>query len=108
MYSAFENEFELIPELEMVLNNEYYLEYDVLDPQISTGTRSSKEYIRWLQVSLNSILKLKPALKITGILDGNTKDALKLFQKKFKIIPQKTVPDEKTEAALIRAGASSP
>lgn len=94
--SAEENEFELIPELETSLTYE-----------VSHGTRESKEYIKWLQASLNKILKLKPLLSVNGIMGPGTKARIKFFQRS-KGLPQTGKIDNATEAALQKAGATPP
>ena len=89
-------EYELIPELETLLTYE-----------VKYGTRESKDYIKWLQTSLNKILGLKPLLTASGVMGPGTKARIKLFQQR-KGLPQTGQIDDATEAALQKAGATTP
>ena len=71
-------------------------------PQID---RKSKNYILWVQANLNQILGLK--LPKNGVLGTETVNAIKQFQRKSKIDPGGKM-DVKTEAAMIKSGATAP
>jgi peptidoglycan hydrolase-like protein with peptidoglycan-binding domain len=68
-------------------------------------SRQSPEYLQWLQQSLNQILGLR--LAVDGDVGPSTRAALRTFQQKQKIDATGGLGD-KTEAALIAAGAGRP
>jgi len=80
-----EGEFELIPELEFLNEAE-------IPPQ-----KNSKEYIRWVQRSLNNILGLK--LKEDGVMGMQTRSAIRSFQQKVGLVAD-GIPGPKTHQAL--------
>ena len=77
----------------------------VLLPEISSISRSSSEYIKWVQSSLNKILNLN--LVVDGISGTYTKSAIRSFQSKNRLTVDGIVGPI-TEGALLRAGASPP
>ncbi len=89
------DEFEFAPEFEFL--ESLFNEYEA--PAIS---RSSREYIKWVQQSLNKILGL--ALVVDGISGVQTKSAIRNFQSRQGLTVDGVVGPI-TEAALIRAGA---
>ncbi len=68
-------------------------------------SRSSPEYIRWVQTSLNQILRLR--LAVDGISGPQTRSAIRSFQLRQGLTVDGIVGPQ-TEAALISAGASPP
>jgi peptidoglycan hydrolase-like protein with peptidoglycan-binding domain len=67
--------------------------------------RSSSEYAKWVQSSLNKILGLK--LAVDGIIGTQTRSAIRRFQSQKGLVVDGIVGPI-TEAALIAAGASPP
>jgi hypothetical protein len=67
--------------------------------------RSSRDYIRWVQQSLNRILGLQ--LAVDGISGTQTRSAIRSFQKQRGLAVDGIV-GKQTEAALITAGAGRP
>lgn len=67
--------------------------------------RSSSDYVRWIQSSLNNILGLNSA--VDGIIGPQTRSAIRSFQQKNGLVVDGIV-GPKTEAALISAGALPP
>jgi peptidoglycan hydrolase-like protein with peptidoglycan-binding domain len=67
--------------------------------------RSSREYIRWVQRSLNKILRL--TLAVDGISGPMTRSAVRSFQARQGLIVDGIVGPQ-TEQALIAAGAGNP
>jgi peptidoglycan hydrolase-like protein with peptidoglycan-binding domain len=72
-----------------------------------TGTpdRSSRDYIKWVQQSLNQILGLK--LSVDGIRGAQTRSAIRSFQQKHGLAIDGVVGPQ-TEQALIATGAGAP
>ena len=68
-------------------------------------SRSSKEYIRWVQQSLNQILGLR--LVVDGISGTQTRSAIRSFQQRQGLVVDGIVGPQ-TEGALIAAGAGQP
>jgi peptidoglycan hydrolase-like protein with peptidoglycan-binding domain len=68
-------------------------------------SRSSSEYIKWTQRSLNQILGLR--LDEDGIIGSMTRSAIRAFQQRSGLAPDGIVGAQ-TEAALVAAGASRP
>ena len=68
----------------------------------SAVNRKSKEYIRWIQNSLNNILGLN--LSLDGIIGHQTRSAIRSFQQKKGLAVDGNLGPN-TEAALISAGA---
>jgi outer membrane protein OmpA-like peptidoglycan-associated protein len=61
-------QYELAPEFEFILN------------ESETGTnRNTREYIKWVQASLNQVLGLY--LAVDGVMGANTRSAIRSFQK---------------------------
>lgn len=67
--------------------------------------RKSRDYIRWIQMSLNKILGLN--LSVDGLSGPKTSQAIRTFQLQKGLAPDGVV-GPKTEQALIGAGASPP
>lgn len=67
--------------------------------------RNSADYIRWVQTSLNRIMRAQ--LVVDGIKGPKTTAAVKSFQTQAKLVVDGIV-GPKTEAALIAAGAEPP
>jgi len=67
--------------------------------------RSSAVYAKWVQSSLNRIMKLR--LSVDGIIGPKTRSAIRSFQAKARLLVDGIVGPN-TEAALLRAGAGSP
>ncbi len=68
-------------------------------------SRSSPDYIRWVQASLNKILGLR--LAVDGISGTATRSAVRSFQQQKGLTPDGIVGPQ-TEATLIAAGAAPP
>lgn len=68
-------------------------------------SRSSPDYVRWVQSSLNKILGLR--LAVDGIVGPATRSAIRSFQQRQQLVVDGIVGPN-TEAALIAAGASPP
>jgi phosphatidylserine/phosphatidylglycerophosphate/cardiolipin synthase-like enzyme/outer membrane protein OmpA-like peptidoglycan-associated protein len=68
-------------------------------------SRSSPDYIRWLQSSLNRVMGLR--LAVDGILGPVTRSAVRNFQQR-KGLAVDGIVGRKTEAALVAAGAPRP
>lgn len=90
-----------------------FFEYEWRDPDVSEifyewmdeVSRSSSEYIRWVQQSLNQIMGLR--LAVDGISGPLTRSAARSFQTRARITVDGIVGPQ-TEAALIAAGAQPP
>jgi hypothetical protein len=103
---------QLLPEFEAIFQNEYKeelypeLEFE-LTAEVPGGSRSSKEYIKWVQQSLNRILGLR--LTEDGKSGTNTKNAIRSFQGKSGL-KQDGIAGAQTEAAIQKAlaGLSTP
>jgi peptidoglycan hydrolase-like protein with peptidoglycan-binding domain len=67
--------------------------------------RSSREYIRWVQSSLNKILRL--TLVVDGISGPMTRSAVRRFQTRQGLVVDGIVGPQ-TEQALMSAGAGNP
>ena len=67
--------------------------------------RSSSDYIRWVQQSLNQILGLR--LAVDGDLGSQTRSAIRSFQQRQGLKVDGIVGSQ-TESALVAAGASPP
>jgi len=72
----------------------------------SEVSRSSPDYIRWVQSSLNRILRLR--LAVDGIIGPMTRSAIRSFQQRQYGLKVDGVVGPMTEQVLIRAGASRP
>jgi peptidoglycan hydrolase-like protein with peptidoglycan-binding domain len=68
-------------------------------------SRSSPEYGRWIQQSLNQVSGLR--LAVDGIIGSQTRSAVSSFQQRAGLAADGVVGPQ-TEAALVRAGASPP
>src|SRR5687768_16482215 len=97
-------EYELLPELEVLLNEVNDFEAS----EVSAGTRNSKDFIRWVQRNLNRVLRLKTPLPVNGVMTARTKDAIKLFQRRSGISPTGTVDDATLAAIEKAAGVTAP
>ncbi|MGK7915757.1 MAG: peptidoglycan-binding protein [Prochloraceae cyanobacterium] len=82
-----ENELEWLHELEARVN------------------RSSKDYIKWVQRSLNRIMGIR--LAVDGIRGSRTRNTIRAFQRRARITVDGKVGPQ-TERALVRAGATAP
>jgi outer membrane protein OmpA-like peptidoglycan-associated protein len=69
------------------------------------ANRSSPDYIRWLQSSLNRVMGLR--LAVDGIVGPATRSAVRSFQQR-KGLAVDGIVGANTEAALIAAGAPKP
>lgn len=67
--------------------------------------RSSREYVRWVQQSLNQLMGLR--LAVDGIIGPMTRSAIRSFQQRQGLTVDGIVGSQ-TERALIAAGASNP
>jgi hypothetical protein len=91
----------------------YAEEFEWLDPEslemsyewTDEVSRSSPEYVRWLQQSLNKILGLR--LAVDGISGTQTRSAVRSLQQRARITVDGIVGPQ-TEGALIKFGASRP
>ena len=70
----------------------------------SKVNRNSRDYIKWVQQSLNQIMRLK--LTVDGITGAQTRSAIRTFQQRQGLVADGIV-GEKTEAAL-RAALGGP
>jgi hypothetical protein len=68
-------------------------------------SRSSRDYIKWVQRSLNQIMGLK--LAVDGIIGAQTRSAIRSFQQRQGLKVDGIVGSQ-TEPALVAAGAGSP
>jgi peptidoglycan hydrolase-like protein with peptidoglycan-binding domain len=93
------SEFETLFEdgFEGSLLDEFEFEYEI--------SRSSREYVKWIQVSLNKVLGTR--LAVDGIIGPMTRSATRTFQQRSRLAVDGIV-GPRTEAALIAAGASRP
>lgn len=69
-------------------------------PPESDSPSEGSEYIRWVQTSLNQILKLN--LQTNGVMDADTRGAIRSFQQREKL-PVTGVVGPDTQQALIAA-----
>lgn len=67
--------------------------------------RKNREYIKWVQQSLNQIMGL--TLAVDGVLGAQTRSAIRSFQRKSGLLVDSIVGPQ-TERALISAGAGNP
>ena len=67
--------------------------------------RRSRNYVRWLQQSLNKIAGTR--LAVDGIMGSRTRAAVRLFQQKRGLTID-GIPGPQTEGALMKLGAGSP
>jgi peptidoglycan hydrolase-like protein with peptidoglycan-binding domain len=74
-------------------------------PRTGTAERGSPEYVQWAQGALNKILSMR--LDVDGDLGAHTREAIRAFQRKQGIDATGGL-GEKTEAAMIAAGAGDP
>ncbi len=84
------------------------LEFDyATDQEWETGSpnRSSRDYIKWVQQSLNQIMGLH--LAVDGISGTQTRSAVRSFQQQHGLAVDGIVGSQ-TERALITAGAGNP
>lgn len=102
-----QRELELFPEFESLIN-EYGDElYPEMEFRLSAevGASNNSAYIKWIQSSLNKILKLN--LAVDGISGQYTKSAIRSFQSRYGLTADGIVGPV-TEGALIKAGAGFP
>lgn len=78
---------------------------EMFDEWLGEVSRSSSEYIRWVQQSLNRIQSLR--LDVDGISGPLTRSAVRSFQQRARITVDGIVGPQ-TEGALIKFGASPP
>ena len=81
------------------------LETFFIDSEWTSEIRTDREYIRWVQTSLNKIMGLR--LAVDGIKGPQTSSAVRSFQQRSGLVVDGIV-GPKTEAALIAAGADRP
>lgn len=67
--------------------------------------RASRDYARWIQQSLNQIMRLQ--LAVDGIIGPMTRSAIRDFQRRAGVVVDGVV-GPLTEQALLQAGASNP
>jgi len=79
--------------------------YEVFNEWMGEVSRSSAEYTRWVQQSLNKILGLR--LAIDGISGTQTRSAVRSFQQRAGLTVDGVVGPQ-TEGGLIKFGASPP
>jgi hypothetical protein len=72
---------------------------------LGESNRRSPEYIRWVQRSLNSILRLR--LVVDGLMRPPTRSAIRQFQQRHGLAADGVVGPQ-TERTLLAAGASPP
>ena len=90
----------------MVLTSSAATTYEVAEPGLlGEVDRRSKDYIRWVQRSLNQIMKAK--LAVDGVSGPMTRAAVRTFQQSRKLAVDGIVGPQ-TEAALVAAGAGKP
>lgn len=89
-------EFELSPEF-LELETDFEWEGEV--------SRSSPEYVKWVQASLNKVLRIN--LGVDGVLGSKTRSAIRSFQQKQSLNSDGIVGPA-TEDALVKAGATRP
>ncbi|HXH01995.1 MAG TPA: peptidoglycan-binding protein [Candidatus Competibacteraceae bacterium] len=97
-----EEPFELYSEFE---NAEESLTSDFAESWQGEVSRTSPDYIRWVQRSLNQILGLR--LTEDGIMGSQTRSAIRSFQQRQGLAVDGIV-GEKTERALVAASARPP
>jgi peptidoglycan hydrolase-like protein with peptidoglycan-binding domain len=78
---------------------------ELADEWVEEISRSSPEYIRWVQRSLNQILGLQ--LAVDGIAGSHTRSAIRSFQQRRGLTVDGIVGPQ-TEGALVAAGAGQP
>lgn len=78
------------------------MRYEVLEAEVN---RSSSEYIRWVQSSLNQIMSLR--LAVDGVNGVQTRSAVRSFQQSRGLTVDGIVGPQ-TEAAMVAAGAPPP
>jgi hypothetical protein len=89
----------------MLRELEYELEYKLSDGWLGEVNRRSRDYIRWVQRSLNRIMGA--GLAVDGIRGARTRRAIRRFQRQ-RGLGVDGIVGRRTEAALIAAGASPP
>ena len=77
-------------------------EYEDWESEVN---RSSADYFRWIQQSLNRIMGLR--LVVDGLVGSQTRSAIRSFQQQQDLTADGIV-GAMTEAAMMRAGASQP
>lgn len=92
-----------------------YIESDELEEGATAGgvsyewaeeaDRGNREYVRWVQQSLNKILNLN--LAVDGVAGPQTRSAIRSFQRRAELLVDGIVGPQ-TEAALVEAGAPPP
>src|SRR5262249_52844526 len=75
------------------------------ETQAAEISRSSHEYIRWVQQSLNKVLGAR--LNVDGVGGPQTRSAIRIFQQRGGLKAD-GVAGAATERALVSAGAAQP
>lgn len=100
---AYEQSFPSEPELDSLAfdalgsHSEYTINEDNEELESEAANRSNKDYVSWVQSSLNAILGLN--LSVDGIMGPQTSRAIRSFQQKNGLVADGVV-GSKTEAAL--------
>jgi peptidoglycan hydrolase-like protein with peptidoglycan-binding domain len=89
-------QYNIDPEFETILHETNEYEASALP----TALRKKKSYTKWIQSSLNKILRLN--LKIDGMMDSKTRSAIRSFQKKNGL-PANGMIGPETESLLIQS-----
>jgi outer membrane protein OmpA-like peptidoglycan-associated protein len=98
-----DNEFAEQAEYDLALD-----ELEAADPELAGETwqgeanRNSRDYVRWVQQSLNQIMGLR--LAVDGVMGAATRSAIRSFQQRNGL-PADGVVGSRTEQALLAAGA---
>lgn len=100
--SEFEGEEQFLFENEPL---NFELDYGSRAGRASPSNRTSAEYVRWVQRSLNRIMGLR--LDVDGVIGPMTRSAIRGFQQRNGLLVDGIVGPQ-TEGALIAAGASIP
>jgi outer membrane protein OmpA-like peptidoglycan-associated protein len=103
------NTYRALREFELVLQElqpeHFEFPTEVEESLMGEVSRSRREYVRWVQSSLNRIVGLR--LVVDGIMAPVTRSAIRSFQQRQGLTTDGAVGPQ-TERALIQAGASPP